>query len=258
MPAEGSRVPRRSRAACFVAAALLGLFAALGAASTPAAAEPGRLFGPAPTPGAFGLVVWGGGPVAEIAADAGAQGCEAVSAWASNPGGGLLGFIFRAPDFVNRPFAARLGDSLPTSTPLVLVCSPPLRAAVSALSAGEARMIELVNGERAHAGLAPLRLDLELSAVARAHSRDMADREYFAHVNPDGQSPFDRMRAAGIDYRTAAENIARAGSVDVAHRLLMDSPGHHANILDPRQARIGIGIVAHRESGWLLTQAFAD
>jgi uncharacterized protein YkwD len=60
-------------------------------------------------------------------------------------------------------------------------------------------MIELVNSDRTRAGLAPLRTDLELSAVARAHSQDMANRDYSAHVNQDGQRPFDRMHAVGVD-----------------------------------------------------------
>jgi uncharacterized protein YkwD len=251
-------VLRSARTASIAAAALAFVALALTSPATPAAAEAGRILGPPPPPGSFGLVVWGGGPVAGIETDARAHGCEAVSAWANRPGGGLLGYIFGAPVFVNRAFTTRYGEALPPSTPLVLVCAPELRPAASALSPDEARMVELINADRARAGLAALRVDLPLSAVARAHSLDMGERSYFGHTDPDGASPFDRMDAAGIEYGAAAENLAWAGDVDMAHRLLMDSPGHRANILGAAFARIGIGVARHPEYGWLFTQAFAD
>ena len=222
-------------------------------------ATAGELLGQPPPPGGFGLVVWSGGPVGEIAPAADSQGCDAVSAWASHPSGGLVGYLFDAPSFVNREFTTTLdGGSLPAQTPLVLVCAPEISQSAYALTAAERRMVELVNEERTSRGLGALAVDLEMSAVARAHSADMAARDYFDHTNPDGDSPFDRMRAGGVSYRTAGENIAWAGSVERSHELLMDSTGHRENILRSAFGRIGIGVVSHPDHGVLVTQVFAD
>ncbi len=119
-------------------------------------------------------------------------------------------------------------------------------------------MLALVNQERAANGLPPFTLDPALSSVARAHSLDMATRSYFSHTNPDGLSPFDRMSRAGITFRSAAENIAWAGTVDIAHTSLMNSPGHRANILNPTLNRIGIGIVPKDSRNVMVTQVFTD
>lgn len=114
------------------------------------------------------------------------------------------------------------------------------------LSSDEQRMVNLVNSERQKAGLAPLKVDLDLSRVARIKSQDMRDNNYFSHTSPTYGSPFDMMRSFGISYRTAGENIALHSSVESAHNGLMNSDGHRANILSPNFTHIGIGIVDGR------------
>ncbi len=104
-------------------------------------------------------------------------------------------------------------------------------------------MLELVNEERAKAGLPLLAMDGELTEVARRHSDDMFARGYFSHTTPEGFSPFDRIRAAGVPYLTAGENLAHASTLTIAHNGLMNSPGHRANILRPEYGRVGIGIL---------------
>ena len=122
----------------------------------------------------------------------------------------------------------------------------------------EAQMLQLMNQERARAGLAPLAPDPELREVARRHSADMFARGYFSHVTPEGRSPFDRMAAAGVAYRTAGENLALAPTLSLAHTGLMNSPGHRANILHPDFGRVGIGIVDGGLRGLMVTQNFRD
>jgi uncharacterized YkwD family protein len=114
------------------------------------------------------------------------------------------------------------------------------------LSADEQKMINLVNQERQKAGVAPLKIDLELSRVARIKSQDMRDKGYFSHTSPTYGSPFDMMKSFGITYRTAGENIAKHSSVESAHTGLMNSEGHRKNILNPSFTHIGIGIVDGR------------
>ena len=122
----------------------------------------------------------------------------------------------------------------------------------------EWRMLDLINQERTSRGLAPLSLNFTARPVARHHSRDMFARGYFAHVNPDGQDPFDRMQAGGVQYNFAGENLAYAPTVQAAHRGLMNSPGHRANILRPEFRTVGIGVIDGGAYGQMFTQNFTD
>lgn len=122
----------------------------------------------------------------------------------------------------------------------------------------EMKMLQMVNEERAKAGLQPVQADPELARVARAHSQDMFRRGYFAHENPDGQDPFDRMRQANVKFRAAGENLALAQTLEIAHTNLMNSPGHRANILNPAFGRLGIGILDGGYYGIMISQEFRD
>ena len=122
----------------------------------------------------------------------------------------------------------------------------------------EARMLELVNQERVASGLKPLASDPELTEVARRHSADMFARSYFAHDTPEGRDPFDRMREANVRFVTAGENLALAPSLQVAHKGLMNSPGHRANILFPQFGRLGIGILDGGIHGLMISQEFRN
>ncbi|MDB5194661.1 MAG: uncharacterized protein JWN50_675 [Parcubacteria group bacterium] len=122
----------------------------------------------------------------------------------------------------------------------------------------ETEMLALINAERLKAGVGPLVMDATLQKVARAHSRDMWVRAYFAHTDPDGLDPFDRMRAGGAKFRTAGENLALARTTERAHEGLMNSPGHKRNILDPAFKRVGIGVIDGGVYGKMFTQDFSD
>ena len=122
----------------------------------------------------------------------------------------------------------------------------------------ETKMLELVNQERVQRGLPALRADPELTQVAREHSKDMFERGYFAHITPEGKSPFDRMDAAHVQYTAAGENLALAHSLSIAHNGLMNSPGHRANILNPAFNRVGIGILDGGFYGLMVSQEFRN
>ncbi|GIQ68541.1 hypothetical protein DUZ99_00135 [Xylanibacillus composti] len=127
---------------------------------------------------------------------------------------------------------------------------------VPSISTAEQRMVNLVNQERQKAGLHGLKVNTELSRVARFKSADMIENDYFAHESPTYGSPFDMMRNFGITYRAAAENLACNSSVDAAHEALMNSPGHRANILNATYTEIGVGIVDGGMCGQMYTQMF--
>ncbi|HHV95972.1 MAG TPA: hypothetical protein GXX37_05780 [Clostridiaceae bacterium] len=96
----------------------------------------------------------------------------------------------------------------------------------------ERQMLDLVNASRVKFGKKPIEWDEVAVKTARKHSKDMADRHFFDHINPDGKDPFERMKDDGINFRAAGENIAAgyAWAID-AHEALMNSSGHRKNIL---------------------------
>ncbi|MFE0965015.1 CAP domain-containing protein [Streptomyces fungicidicus] len=117
----------------------------------------------------------------------------------------------------------------------------------SAETVAGAEVLRLVNVERAKAGCSPVTTSGELTGLATAFSDDMADRGFFDHTNPDGDTPWDRAQAAGIS-NLGGENIAR-GQADAAAVMeaWMDSPGHKANILNCDFKTLGVGV--HMGSG---------
>ena len=122
----------------------------------------------------------------------------------------------------------------------------------------ETEMLRLVNEERTARGLSELVMDESLREVARQHSVDMFQRGYFGHKDPEGVTPFERLQAGGVSFIIAGENIAIAPTVAIAHKGLMDSPGHRENILRPQFGRIGIGAARGDRYGIMFTQKFAN
>ena len=115
----------------------------------------------------------------------------------------------------------------------------------SSVRAYEQEVIRLVNVERAKYGLSPLTEDWELSRVARYKSQDMHDRRYFDHNSPTYGTPFQMMKAFGLTYRSAGENIAMGYRTPQAVVTgWMNSSGHRANILNSSYKKIGVGYVA--------------
>lgn len=120
------------------------------------------------------------------------------------------------------------------------------------------------NEERIAAGVGDTTHDEALAAVARNHSRDMRDRGFVNHTNPDGQDPQDRVEAAGLDC-LPGENIyqaprgalasSEAALADHVVRAWMDSAGHRRTLLRERYTRQGVG-VAVGEDAVYVTQLF--
>ena len=121
--------------------------------------------------------------------------------------------------------------------------------------AAEQEILQLVNKERVSRGLNALRSHVPIRAVARRHSADMYQRGYFAHENPDGQDPFERMAEGRVSYSYAGENLALAPTIAMVHQGLMDSPKHKANILKQEFTDLGIGVYIG-PYGLMVTQNF--
>lgn len=122
------------------------------------------------------------------------------------------------------------------------------------VTAFESEVVRLVNEIRVQYGLKPLTENWELSRVARYKSQDMADNGYFSHTSPTYGSPFQMMKAFGLSYRAAGENIAYGQrSPQAVVDAWMNSSGHRANILNASYTQIGVGYVA---DGRYWTQMF--
>lgn len=130
-------------------------------------------------------------------------------------------------------------------------------------------MTQMVNAERAKLHLNALIFDSKLANVARAHSAEMRDRDYFAHQSPTPalRDPLDRYRAFfGTTPLIIAENIYRVwgsprtpneNDIKTAHNALMNSPGHRENILQRGVTRLGIGIITNQNGDMWVTQMFS-
>ncbi len=130
----------------------------------------------------------------------------------------------------------------------------------------------LVNRERANQGEGSLTNNTKLEAAAQAHTESMVWNDYFEHLGPGGQTPLDRMRAAGYIYSSnlgfeVGENIAwGTGSLGTPRAIVaawMGDPGHRANILDAHYRDTAIGVsphvpaaFGHGQSGGIYTQDF--
>ena len=140
----------------------------------------------------------------------------------------------------------------PTQTPAVQPTQAP-----SNLSDMEQEVLKLVNKVRSENGLSPLAWADDVANVARAHSKDMIDRSFFSHTNPDGLSPFDRLKNNGISFKSAVENIAYGQrTAEAVMDAWMNSSGHRANILNKNVTEIGIGAVKNQNGIIYWTQVF--
>ena len=128
--------------------------------------------------------------------------------------------------------------------------------AVTALTADEQLMVDMINQERIAAGVNPVKLDLRLASVGRAKANDLKANNYFDHTSPIYGSPWAMMQQVGLTVQWAGENIAGNNSVSGAMAALMQDPGHRANILDPRFTDVGVGIAYGSAYGNLYVQEF--
>lgn len=105
-------------------------------------------------------------------------------------------------------------------------------------------IVNLTNQQRSSNGLAALNTDPQLTQAAQAKAADMFAKDYWAHVSPTGEQPWDFITAAGYDYETAGENLAKdfntsAGVVNA----WMNSPEHRANILNGTYKDVGVAVM---------------
>jgi hypothetical protein len=118
-------------------------------------------------------------------------------------------------------------------------------------------MHHMLEAVRRQAGLAALRRDARLDALAKSHANAMRDADQLAH-DVGGGDPRRRSEEAGLAGATVGEDVAHAPNVERAHRALWASPSHRANLLHPRFDAIGIGVASGHDGSVWLCLLFAD
>lgn len=105
-------------------------------------------------------------------------------------------------------------------------------------------IVSLTNDKRVEVGLSPLQYNETLAQAAKAKGEDMLEKDYWAHVAPDGAQPWSFFIDAGYKYRFAGENLARDFSnSSSAIEAWMASPSHKDNLLSSKYKDIGIAVV---------------
>lgn len=131
----------------------------------------------------------------------------------------------------------------------ILLARPLLTARLGDWQAEGQTLLERVNQARASArqcgsqsftAAAPLQWNATLGSTAEAHSRAMANGNFFDHQDPDGRTPGDRAELAGYNGQRIGENIA--AGLDTASKVVdgwIASPGHCANLMSPHFTELG-------------------
>ena len=133
----------------------------------------------------------------------------------------------------------------------------PPKAVAPAPASPTRAVFDLVNAERAMAGLAPFIADARLDLAAQRHSEDQAAHSTMTHIGSDGSNMGQRIERAGFPWRRAAENVAfgqRTPAEVVA--AWMNSAGHRNNILSVN-THLGVGLAYSASGAPYWTQNFA-
>ncbi len=116
------------------------------------------------------------------------------------------------------------------------------------------QVLKLTNNAREKNGLKPLKMSADVTEVAQTKAEDMSENNYFSHTSPTYGSPFDMLKEFGVDYRTAAENIAAGQQTpDQVVDGWLNSQGHRKNIMNKNVTHIGVGFA---QDGQYWTQIF--
>ncbi len=124
----------------------------------------------------------------------------------------------------------------------------------------ERRLFEAVNAVRVREGAPKLQWHAGAAAAAESHSRAMAQRDFFSHIDPKRGDLPARMKEAGVHWRLVAENLFEqrgcADAVQCAVDGWFNSPGHKRNLLNAEYTDTGIGIASNKRGTVYYTQIF--
>lgn len=122
--------------------------------------------------------------------------------------------------------------------------SGPMPGPGSRITVAEQYLFASANAERTQRGLRPLHWDDALYRAADVHAHEMAARASISHQYPGEPELAERGLQAGAHFSVISENVAEASNAVRIHEAWMNSPGHRANLLDPRVDSIGIRVIS--------------
>ncbi|MFD7985327.1 sigma-70 family RNA polymerase sigma factor [Kitasatospora indigofera] len=174
-------------------------------------------------------------------------------------GAAVLGALRAAPEPDAAPPQVAAAPPSPSPAPVtetaspqpvepVPVIVPPVTATPSPTPSPTARtaeqqMADRINATRAKRGCPALKIDPRLHSAAQKHSEDMAARNYYDHVDPDGGRADSRITASGYRWSLWGENIDRGRKgPDAVVDDWMDGAIHQDNMLDCRYTAMGLGM----------------
>jgi len=105
-------------------------------------------------------------------------------------------------------------------------------------------LLKYTNEERERDGEAPLRLSPVLSRAAYEKAEHMFEHDYWAHIAPDGTSPWDFVLGVGYDYAYAGENLAKSfNTSEEVVEAWYRSASHRENLLSKNYDEVGFAVV---------------
>jgi uncharacterized protein YkwD len=166
--------------------------------------------------------------------------------------------VFASTDITPTP------PSQAAATPTHASHVAPTSASGSAPASFASRALARTNAYRSQFNCPPLHENAQLDQAAFAHSQDMALHGYFDHNSPAGQTPWDRIHAAGYQFSMAAENIAAGyptpeAVIDAFFHETPPNDGHRRNLLNCALRDVGFAYYYQKGSayGSYWTQDFA-
>ena len=111
------------------------------------------------------------------------------------------------------------------------------------------KLLDLINtaraeprqcGTQAFTATAPLSWNDTLASAANSHTRNMANGNFFDHLDHDGRTPGDRAELAGYIAKNIGETIA--AGLDTPRKVVdgwLASPGHCATLMNPQFRDLG-------------------
>ncbi|KAA0941725.1 MULTISPECIES: CAP domain-containing protein [unclassified Pseudomonas] len=131
----------------------------------------------------------------------------------------------------------------------IVLARPLLTRGLGSSQAAGQQVLEMINaarnqprqcGGQAFAATKPLAWNTQLASAADSHSRNMANNNFFDHLDRDGRTPGDRAELAGYIGQAISENIA--AGLDTPRKVVdgwLASPGHCANLMNPQLRELG-------------------
>jgi len=124
-------------------------------------------------------------------------------------------------------------------------------------------IIKFTNYYREENDIAELNTNQLLMEAAENKLNDMFQKQYFAHISPEGDDAGIILKEIGYDYLVVGENLARGYFKDSKDLVdgWMKSPDHRENILNPKFREIGVAQREGKFQGkeqYLAVQIFAS